>query len=104
MDSTEAKTRLTAIRDNLPINYSQNSARKLMSSFENYKQVTQALGNKYAAVLSGVQMKLNDIEIDIREAIKGTPKKEAESRFGKAKKHLTEDINSILTNLAVNGA
>ena len=101
MDSTEAKTRLTAIRDNLPMNYSQNSARKLMSSFENYKHVMQDLGNKYAAVLSGVQTNLSGIESDIKEAIKGTPKKEAEARFGEAKTHLTGDINSILANLAV---
>ena len=97
MDSIEAKTRLTAIRDNLPMNYSQNSARKLMSSFENYKHVTQDLGNKYAAVLSGVQTNLSGIESDIKEAIKGTPKKEAEARFGHAKTRLTDDINSIIS-------
>jgi hypothetical protein len=99
MDSTEAKTRLMAIRDNLPMNYSQNSARKLMSSFENYRQVTQELGNKYAAVFSGVQTKLGDMETDIREAIKGTPKKEAETRFAAAKSRLTEGIGRILSNL-----
>jgi hypothetical protein len=103
MDRTEAKTRLTAIRDNLPTIYSQNSARKLMSSLENYKQVTQAMGNKYSAVLSGVHSEFSEIESDIKCAIIGTPKKEAESRFGEAKRHLTEDINSILTNFAVNG-
>jgi hypothetical protein len=47
-------------------------------------------------LLSGVQFKLGDIELDIREAIKGTPKKEAESRFAEAIRHITEDINSIL--------
>ena len=93
------KTQLTAIRDNLPLHYSLQSARKLMSSFENYKQVLQAMGNRQAALLSGVQSEFNDIELDIRWAIKGTPKKEAEARFGEAKRHITEDINSILDKL-----
>lgn len=99
METADVKTQLTAIRDNLPLHYSMQSARKLMSSLENYKQVLQAMGNRSAALLSGVQSELSDIEFDIRWAIKGTPKKEAESRFGEAKRHITEDINSILDNL-----
>lgn len=99
METAEAKTQLTAIRDNLPLHYSQQSARKLMASFENYRQVLQAMGNRNAALLSGVQSELSDIELDIRWAIKGTPKKEAEARFAEAKRHITEDINSILDNL-----
>ena len=99
METAEVKTQLTAIRDNLPLHYSLQSARKLMSSFENYKQVLQAMGNRQAALLSGVQSEFNDIELDIRWAIKGTPKKEAEARFGEAKRHITEDINSILDKL-----
>lgn len=96
METAHVKTQLTAIRDNLPLHYSLQSARKLMSSFENYKQVLQAMGNRSAALLSGVQSELADIELDIRWALKGTPKKEAESRFEGAKRHITEDINSIL--------
>jgi hypothetical protein len=57
------------------------------------------MGNRQAALLSGVQSEFNDIELDIRWAIKGTPKKEAEARFGEAKRHITEDINSILDKL-----
>jgi len=93
------ETQLTAIRDNLPLHYSLQSARKLIASFENYKQVLQSMGNRSAALFSGVQSELSDIEMDIRWAIKGTPKKEAESRFAEAKRHITEDINSILDNL-----
>lgn len=70
-----------------------------MSSYENYKHVLQAMGNRSAALLSGVQSELTGIELDIRWAIKGTPKKEAESRFAEAKRHLTDDINSILDHL-----
>ena len=99
MDPSEIKTQLTTIRDNLPMHYSQNSARKLMSSFENYKQITQTLGNNYSRLLSGVQSEFSDIEFDIKWAIKGTPKKEAESRFQEAKRHIMDDINSILTLL-----
>jgi hypothetical protein len=99
METVDVKTQLTAIRDNLPLHHSPQSARKLMSSFENYKRVLQAMGNRSAALLSGVQFEWSDIEFDIRWAIKGTPKKEAESRFAEAKRHITEDINSILDNL-----
>jgi len=99
METAGVKTQLTAIRDNLPLHYSLQSARKLMSSYENYKQVLQAMGNRSAALLSGVQTELSDIELDIREAIKGTPKKEAELRFAEAKRHITEDIDSILDKL-----
>jgi len=99
MGIVEAKTQLTAIRDNLPLHYSLQSARKLMSSFENYKQVLQAMGNRSAGLLSGVKSEFSDIEFDIRWAIKGTPKKEAEARFAEAKRHITEDINSILDKL-----
>ena len=99
METAEVKTQLTAIRDNLPLHYSLQSARKLMASYENYKQVLQAMGNRSAALLSGVKSEFNDIELDIRWAIKGTPKKEAEARFGEAKRHITEDINSILDKL-----
>jgi len=34
MTSSEVKNQLTAIRENLPLQYSQSSARKLMSSYE----------------------------------------------------------------------
>ena len=99
MDKAEMKTQLTAIRDNLPLHYSLQSARKLMSSFENYKRVVQAMGNRNAALLSGVKSELSDIELDIRSAIKGIPKKEAEARFAEAKRRIIEDINSILDHL-----
>ena len=99
MDSNELKGKLTAIRDNLPMHFSQNSARKLMASFENYKRVTQTLGNNYSNLLSGVQSEFSDMEFDIRCAIKGTPKKEAGLRFQEAKRHITDDIDSILANL-----
>lgn len=99
MERDEVKPQLTAIRDNLPLHYSLQSARKLMSSYENYKRILQAMGNRSAALLSGVQSELSDIEFDIRWAIKGTPKKEAEARFGEAKRHITEDIDSILDRL-----
>ena len=93
------KTQLTAIRDHLSLHYSPQGARKLMSSFENYKRVVQAMGNRNSALLSGVRSEFEDIEFDIRWAIKGTPKKEAETRFAEAKRHITEDINSILDSL-----
>jgi hypothetical protein len=96
MNLHEAKTQLTAIRDNLPADYSMNSARKLMSSFENYRQISLALGRHLSRIKSGIRSEFEDIEWDIRSAIKGTPKKEAESRFIRAKRHITDDINSIL--------
>jgi hypothetical protein len=96
MDLHEAKTQLTAIRDNLPTDYSINSARKLMSSFENYRQISQALGRGLSRTKSGIRSEFDDIERDIRSALIGTPKKEAESRFRQAKRHITDDINSIL--------
>lgn len=99
MERIEMKTQLTAIRDNLPVHYSPQSARKLMSSYENYKHVVQTMGNRNAALLSGIRSEFSDIESDIRWAIKGTPKKEAESRFSEAKRNITDDINSILGNL-----
>ena len=99
MEGIEAKTQLTAIRDNLPPDYSLQSARKLMSSYENYRRVVQSMGNRNAALFAGVRSEFSDIEFDIRFAIKGTPKKEAQSRFANAKRHITEDINSVLGNL-----
>jgi hypothetical protein len=96
MDLHEAKTQLTAIRDNLPTVYSMNSARRLMSSFENYRQISMALGRGLSRAKSGIRSEFEDIEWDIRSAIKGTPKKEAESRFSQAKRHITDDINNIL--------
>jgi hypothetical protein len=96
MNLHEAKTQLTAIRDNLPADYSINSARKLMSSFENYRQISQALGRGLSRAKSGIRSEFEDIELDIRSAIKGTPKKEAESAFSIAKRHIIDDINSIL--------
>jgi hypothetical protein len=99
METAEVKTQLTAIRDNLPLRYSPQSAQKLMSSYENYKQVLQAMGNRSAVLLSGVRSELSDIELDIRWALKGIPKKEAELRFEGAKLRITEDINSILDKL-----
>jgi hypothetical protein len=96
MNLPEAKTQLTAIRDNLPADYSMNSARKLMSSFENYRQISQALGRDLSRIKYGIRSEFEDIEWDIRTAIKGTPKKEAESRFSQAKTQITDDINRIL--------
>jgi hypothetical protein len=96
MNLREAKTQLTAIRDNLPSDYSMNSARKLMSSFENYRQISQALGRGLSRAKFGIRSEFADIEWDIRSAIKGTPKKEAESRFSQAKKQISDDINGIL--------
>jgi hypothetical protein len=96
MNLHEAKTQFAAIRDNLPADYSMNSARKLMSSFENYRQISKALGRDLPRIKSGIRSEFEDIEWDIRLAIKGIPKKEAESRFMLAKRHITDDINRIL--------
>lgn len=96
MTLPEAKAQLTAIRDNLPADYSMNSARKLMSSFENYKQISQALGRNLTRIKSGIRPDFEEIEGEIRIAIKGTPKKAAESAFSVAKRQITDDINNIL--------
>lgn len=96
MDLQQAKAQLTAIRDNLPPDYSISGARKLMSAFENYKQVSRGLGRDLGRQKLGIRSEFDDIEQDIRSAIIGTPKKEAESRFGQAKKNITEDINKII--------
>ena len=62
MTLPEAKQQLTAIRDNLPADYSMNSARKLMSSFENYKQILQALGRNLSRLKSGIRPDFEEIE------------------------------------------
>jgi len=96
MDIREVKTQLTAILQNLPTYYSLNGARKLMLSFENYKHIARSLVNNYSVIRSGVRSEFDDIESDIKLAIKGIPKKEAELRFGEAKRHMADDINHIL--------
>jgi len=96
MDIREVKTQLTAILQNLPTHYSQIGARKLMLSFENYKQLARSLVNNYSIVRSGVHSEFDEIEADIKTAIRGTPKKEAELRFGAAKRNMEENIKHIL--------
>ena len=96
MNLDEAKTHLTAIRDHLPADYSQQAARKLMSSFENYRQISLALGRIVPRASTGIRTEFEDIERDIRTAIVGTPKKEAQKRFTEARQHITDDINLIL--------
>ena len=96
MTSSEVKIQLTAIRENLPPQYSQSGARKLMSSYENYKHILQVLGHSYSSISSAVRQALPDIETAIRQAIKGTPVRESEERFVHAKRLITEGINSIL--------
>ena len=96
MDATEIKSRLTTILTNLPTAYSVASARKLMSSFENYKHIAQSLPTNTSLAKSGVRAAFDPIESDIRFAIIGTPKKEAESRWLNAKEQMTKGINSLL--------
>jgi hypothetical protein len=96
MDLRQAKTQLTAIRDNLPPDYSIASARKLMSSFENYKQISRGLGRGIPRQKLGIRSEFDDIEQHIKSAIIGTPKKEAETSFSQAKKYIIEDINKII--------
>ena len=96
MDLQQAKTQLTAIRDNLPPDYSIASARKLMSSFENYQQISRGLGRDLPRQKLGIRSDFDDIEQLIKSAIIGTPKKDAETSFNQAKKHITEDINKII--------
>jgi len=96
MTSSEVKIQLTAIRENLPLQYSQSGARKLMSSYENYKHILQVLGQSYSSISSPVRAALPDIEAAVRHAITGTPKKEAEECFSRAKRQMTEGIDSIL--------
>jgi len=96
MTTSEVKIQLTAIRENLPHQYSQSGARKLMSSYENYKHILQVLGHSYSSISSAIRAALPDIETAIRQAIKGTPKTTAEESFSQAKRQMTEGINSIL--------
>jgi hypothetical protein len=96
MDLQQAKTQLTAIRNNLPPDYSMSGARKLMSSFENYKQISQGLGRDLPRQKLGIRSEFDDIQQHIKSAIIGTPKKESESSFSQAKKLITEDINKII--------
>jgi len=96
MTSNEVKIQLTAIRDNLPRQFSQNAARRLMSSYENYKHILQVLGQSYSSISNAVRGALPGIETSIRQAIKGTPKKEAEEHFSQAALQITEGIDSIL--------
>ena len=94
--SDEAKIRLTAIRENLPPQYSISAARRLMSSYENYKHIVQELGQSYAGISAAMRAALPEIESAIRQAIKGTPKSESEQSFRQAKQQMTGDINGIL--------
>src|ERR1700744_430034 len=96
MTTNEVKTQLTAIRANLPPQFSQSAARRLMSSYENYKHILPVLGQSYSSIRAGGRAALAEIEPAIREAIKGTPKKEAEERFSQARRQITEGINEIL--------
>ena len=96
MTRSEVKIQFTTIRENLPPQYSQSGARKLMSSYENYKHILQVLGQSYSSISSPVREALPAIETAIRQAIKGTPIKEAEQHFGLAKRLITEGIDSIL--------
>jgi hypothetical protein len=96
MTSSEVKIQLTAIRENLPLQYSQSGARKLMSSYENYKHILQVLGQSYSSISAAVRAALPGIETAIRQAIIGTPKKEAEESFSQARRQITEGIDSIL--------
>jgi len=96
MTSNEVKIQLTTIRENLPPQFSQSAARRLMSSYENYKHILQVLGQSYTSISAAVRAALPEIETDIRQALKGTPKKEAEERFSHAKRQITEGIDSIL--------
>jgi hypothetical protein len=50
-------------------------------------------------MLSCVQSEFSDIEFNIRWATKETPKKEADSRFQEAERHITDDIDIILANM-----
>ena len=65
MTSSEVKIQLTAIRENLPAQYSQSAARKLMSSYENYKHILQVLGHSYSSISSTVRAALPEIGIKI---------------------------------------
>jgi hypothetical protein len=96
MTSNEVKIQLTAIRDNLPLQFSQNAARRLMSSYENYKHILEVLGQSYSSISTAVRAALPEIGTSIRQAIKGTPKKEAEESFNQAKWQIMEGVNSIL--------
>ena len=96
MTTSEVKIQLTTIRDNLPPQYSQSGARKLMSSYENYKHLIQVLGQSYSSISSAVRGALPGIEAAIRQAIAGTPKKESEECFRQGRQQITEGINSIL--------
>jgi len=96
MTSSEVSVRLTAIRENLPSQFSLSGARKMMSSYENYKHILQVLGQSYTSIGSSVRSALPEIETAIQQAIKGTPKKEAEESFSRARQQMTEGINSIL--------
>src|SRR5258708_5256170 len=73
MTSSEVKIQLTAIRENLPLHYSQSGARKLMSSYENYKHILQVLGQSYSSISSPVRAALPAIETAISQAITDTP-------------------------------
>jgi len=96
MNLSEAQTQLTTIRDHLPADYSQQAARKLMASFENYRQISLALGRVVPRASTGIRTEFVDIEGNIRTAIVGTPKKEAQKQFGEARQHIINDINLIL--------
>ena len=96
MNISEAQTQLTLIRDHLPAEYSLQAARRLMSSFENYRQISLSLGRSVSRINTGIRTEFEDIEGDIRMAIKGTPKKTSESAFIQARRHITDDINLIL--------
>ncbi|HEY4335472.1 MAG TPA: hypothetical protein VGM89_06230 [Puia sp.] len=96
MTSDEVKIQLTAIRDNLPLQFSVSAARRLMSSYENYKHILQVLGQSYSSISAAVRAALPEIETAIRQAIKATPKKEAEEHFSQAKRRITQGIDSIL--------
>ena len=96
MTTNEVKIQLTAIRENLPSQFSQSAARKLMLSYENYKHILQVLGQSYTSISAGVRAALPEIETAIRQAIKDSSKKQAEEHFIRARRLITAGINAIL--------
>jgi len=99
MNIIDIENQLREIIRKLPPYYSQNSAKELLDLFNSYKGIVEALPEDYRQIKYGVSTEFSAIKFDIEWAIKGTPKKEAESRFATAKANLKDDIDSIISEL-----
>jgi len=100
MEDKQIAMQLMEIKAKLPTYYSKGNAFEMKARFDSYKCIIRNLPDRYSSTAIFTASEFWDIELDINWAIKGTPQKEAESRFFEARRHLEDDINHVLNQLS----